>query len=132
LNLPTALIADDNAEWRSVIAEVLRADYDVVCIVARGDEVMAKASVLRPDLVTLDVSMPGISGIQLLPRLRTLLPNARILIVTANSAELYVQEAYRRGADGYVLKSNVWRDLPPPAKQVTAPPFVAGTKRRPT
>jgi len=111
LNLPTALIADDNAEWRSLIAEVLRSEYDVVCLVARGDEVITNAAAFKPDLVTLDVSMPGTSGIQLLPELRALLPDAMVVIVTTNSTDLYRQEAYRRGADGYVLKTDAWRDL---------------------
>ncbi len=119
MNRPTALIADDNAEWRTVIADVLRSEYDVVCVVARGDEVIAQASDLKPDLVTLDVSMPGISGILLLPRLRALLPDASILIISTNSTNLYVQEAYRRGADGYVLKRNVLRDLLPSLKKVS-------------
>jgi two-component system, NarL family, response regulator DesR len=113
LNLPTALIADDNSEWRAAIARMLGPGYDVVCQIAHGDQVIASASRFKPDFVTLDISMPGTSGLKLLPRLRTLLPNATIVILSTNSDDLYIQEAYRRGADSYVLKTRAWRDLIP-------------------
>jgi DNA-binding NarL/FixJ family response regulator len=57
--------------------------------------------------------MPGISGLQLLPELRSAMPNAVIVIVTITSDQLYMDEACRRGADGYVLKRNALDDLIP-------------------
>ncbi len=121
MHLRTVLIADDSPEWRSAIAEILHPAYPVVRQVGRGDEVIAAASLIDPDLITLDVSMPGISGLNLLPRLRTLFPNTTIVIVTTNSDRLYVAEAYQRGADAYILKANAQRDLPPALQNARVP-----------
>ena len=121
MTFPTVLIADDNPEWRSVIADILRSEYDVVRQVERGDEVLAAACALQPDFITLDVSMPGISGLNVLPHLRQALPHTVIVMVSTNSSKLYVDEAYRRGADGYVSKSSAWRDLVPTLQAARAP-----------
>jgi DNA-binding NarL/FixJ family response regulator len=113
LDRPTALIAHDSPEWCSVISHMLSSHYDVVGSISDGDEVLASASALQPDFLTLDVTMPGTSGLNLLPKLRALVPAATIVIVTTHSSDLYVKEAYQRGADGYVLKANAWQDLLP-------------------
>lgn len=118
MNDSSVLIADDNPEWRSVIADMLRSQYDTVHQVERGDEVIPAASLLHPDAITLDVSMPGISGLNLLPQLRAAFPDTVIIIVTTNSSKLYVEEAYRRGADGYVFKGNALSDLIPALQAV--------------
>ena len=121
MTFPTVLIADDNPEWRSVIADILRSEYEVVRHIERGDEVLAAACALQPDFITLDVSMPGISGLNVLPHLRQALPHTVIVMVSTNSSKLYVDEAYRRGADGYVSKSSAWRDLVPTLQAARAP-----------
>ena len=109
----TVLIADDNSEWQTNIARILGAEYAVLAFVARGDEVVATAMILQPEVVTLDVSMPGVSGLNLLPELRAALPGAVIVIVTTTSNKLYIDEAYQRGANGYVLKRKALSDLVP-------------------
>jgi DNA-binding NarL/FixJ family response regulator len=72
-----------------------------------------QATELQPHVITLDVSKPGISGLQLLPELRSAMPKAVIIIVTITSDQLYMDEARKRGADGYVLKRNALADLIP-------------------
>jgi DNA-binding NarL/FixJ family response regulator len=113
----TALIADDNPEWRNAIARLLEGHYHVLGFVARGDEVVRRAVSLQPDVITLDVSMPGKSGLNVLPELRVAVPNAAIIIVTTTPTMIYIDEAYRRGADGYVLKRNAASDLRPVIKK---------------
>lgn len=113
MSRPTALIADDNVDWRDLIAQVLQPEYEIAGFVALGSEVVTQAVTLQPDVITLDVSMPGISGIRLLPQLRAAMPDTVIVIVSMESSRLYVDEAYRRGADGYVAKSKTPSDLIP-------------------
>lgn len=113
MNRPTVLIADDNREWRDLIARILRPDYDIAGFVTRGNELLMQAIALHPDVITLDISMPGASGMQILPGLRSAMPDAVIVIVSITSSRLYVTEAYQRGADGYVTKRKTSLDLIP-------------------
>jgi DNA-binding NarL/FixJ family response regulator len=118
---PGALIVDDNRQWQNVIADILSVRYDVLGTIAHGTEVLAAAATLRPDVVTLDISMPGISGLRLLPELRVELPDAAIIVVTTHSSKLYIDEAYRRGADGFVAKNKVVTELIPAIEGAKAP-----------
>lgn len=116
----TVLIADDNREWRTVIERLLEPHYEVLGLVARGDEVVARAVSLQPEVITLDVSMPGKSGLNLLPELRIAVPDAAIVVVTTTLTTIYIEEAYRRGAHGYVFKRNVRSDLVPAIDKAVA------------
>jgi two-component system, NarL family, response regulator DesR len=109
----TVLIADDNAQWREIIARILQPEYAVVGFAERGDELLARAAALHPDVITLDVSMPGRSGLAVLPELRRALPGAVLIILTTTSNKLYRDEADHRGADGYVLKNRALHELVP-------------------
>ena len=114
---PTVLIADDNPEWRTVIAGLFEGHYQVLGFVASGDEVVTRAVSLQPDIITLDISMPGKSGLDLVPELRITVPHAAIIIVTTTPTRIYIDEAYRRGAHGYVLKRNVRSHLLPAVQE---------------
>lgn len=107
------LIADDSSEWCAILTRILQPEFNIAGVVVRGDHVVSRAVALRPDIVTLDVSMPGISGLQLLPQLRSTMPNTVIVVVTAATEQLYMDEAHSRGADGYVLKGSALTDLIP-------------------
>ena len=107
------LVADDNAQWRDVIAHLTEADHELIGIVERGDQILEAAERLQPELITLDVRMPGGSGLNALPGLRKLLPKAIIIIVSATSPPFYKEEAFARGADGYINKSKVLSELLP-------------------
>ncbi|HEX6545617.1 MAG TPA: response regulator transcription factor, partial [Bryobacteraceae bacterium] len=98
MDIPSLLIADDSAEWRVIIARILEQICSVVGFATRGDDVVRQATELQPHVITLDVSMPGISGLQLLPELRSAMPKAVIIIVTITSDQLYMDEARKRGA----------------------------------
>jgi CheY-like chemotaxis protein len=107
------LVADDNAQWRDVIARLTEAHHELVGVVERGDQILEVAERLRPEVITLDVRMPGESGLNALPRLRRLLPKAIIIIVSATSPPFYKEEAFARGADGYINKSKLLSELLP-------------------
>lgn len=110
---PKALIADDGPLWQQVISQILEREYDVVAVVGDGRYVLETARLTQLDLITLDVSMPGISGLMLLPALRKTFPEATIIVVTTKNSDVYVDESYARGADGYVAKAKVMTDLLP-------------------
>jgi len=109
----TALIADDHPKWRASIARILSPACDIVGFAERGDQLLELATGLRPEVITLDVSMPGLSGLNALPHLRAAMPSTVIVVLTTNSSEFYREEAHARGADAYVLKGDALDELLP-------------------
>lgn len=75
-----------------------------VSTVTSGEEALTQAPRLKPAVILLDVRMPGISGIDALPRLKALLPQARIIMVTALDDDSLMAEAVSRGASDYITK----------------------------
>lgn len=100
------LLADDHAVLRSGLRLLLDAQPDLQVVGEAGDgrEALALAAQLQPDLILLDLTMPGLSGLEALPALRKAAPAARIIILTMHDDEGYVRQALRHGAAGYVLK----------------------------
>lgn len=100
------LLADDHTILRSGLRLMLstQPDWEVVGEAANGAETIEKCEQLQPNLILLDVSMPGLSGLDILPALRRAAPGVKILILTMHDDKHYLQEALRNGASGYVLK----------------------------
>jgi two-component system response regulator NreC len=100
------LLADDHAVLRAGIRLLLNSqpDFDVVGEAARSIEALALAEEIQPDLILLDLSMPGLGGLDALTVLRRRAPNARILILTMHDDPQYLRKAPKSGAAGYVLK----------------------------
>ncbi|MBC8505518.1 MAG: response regulator transcription factor [Anaerolineales bacterium] len=100
------LLADDHAVLRSGLIAMLaqHQDYEVVGEAASGLDTLSMAEELQPDLILLDLTMPGLSGLDALPSLRRKAPGAKILILTMHEDPHYFQQAMRAGAAGYVLK----------------------------
>jgi DNA-binding NarL/FixJ family response regulator len=107
------LLADDHAVVRRGLRLVLESEPDmhVVAEVGDGTEAVRRAVSDDVDLAVLDVSMPGMNGIQAVQELARLRPRLRTLILSMHSNEQYVLEAQRAGASGYVLKSVADHDL---------------------
>lgn len=100
------LLADDHAVLRSGLRLLLEVQPDLKVIGEAGDgrEALALTQALQPDLILLDLAMPGLGGMEALPLLRKAAPGARILILTMHDDEGYLRQALRNGASGYVLK----------------------------
>jgi DNA-binding NarL/FixJ family response regulator len=100
------LIADDHTLFRDGLGAVLNsvADTEVVGEAATGDEAVAQASLLQPDVVLMDIQMPGVNGIEATRRIVRAHPHVGIIIVTMFEDDESVFAAMRAGARGYVLK----------------------------
>src|SRR2546423_672395 len=107
------LLVDDHPLTRSALSALLQQHgFDVAGEAADGEAAIAKAAELRPDLVLLDLSMPGLDGLSALPRLREAAPDCEVVVLTASGVEENLLAAIRAGAAGYLLKSE------PPARIV--------------
>lgn len=100
------LIADDQAMVRGALAALLdlKADLDVVGQVGRGDEVLAACREHTPDVVLMDVEMPGKDGLEASSELRRAMPNVRILVVTTFGRPGFLRRAMQAGVQGFVVK----------------------------
>jgi two-component system response regulator DesR len=100
------LIAEDQGMVRGALATLigLEPDIEVVAQVARGDEVLAAAREVRPDIALLDIEMPGATGLDAAEHLAAELPSCRVLILTTFGRPGYLRRAMEGGASGFVLK----------------------------
>ena len=108
---PRVFIADDHALVLEGLRQLLADDTVIVGTAHSGAELLEKAQRAAPDIVLLDVSMPGMNGFELIPSLKKKVPRVRIIIVTMLSEPFYISEGFRAGANGYVLKQSASAEL---------------------
>lgn len=109
------LLVDDHEVARRGLRSVLKSypNLEVVGEAVDGEEAIKKAGELHPDIVLLDISLPGISGIEAAPGIRAASPESRIIFVSQHTTIALAKDALRRdGAYGYVVKSDAGLDLP--------------------
>jgi len=101
------LIADDHAILRSGLRLLISGQRDMEVVGEAGDvdETLRLAKALLPDVVTLDLTMPGGSGLGAIEKLRTAVPSARIVVLTMHEDPAYVRSALAAGASGFLVKS---------------------------
>jgi DNA-binding NarL/FixJ family response regulator len=100
------LVVDDHPLTRDALATLLRAHgFEIAGVAEDGEEAIAAAGATQPDLVLLDLSMPGLDGLSALPRLRESAPNCEVVVLTASGTEENLLAAIRAGAAGYLLKT---------------------------
>jgi two-component system response regulator DesR len=100
------LLAEDQSLVRGALTALLtlEGDIEVVAEVARGDEIVAAAEQVRPDVALLDIELPGADGLSVAAVLRDRLPDVRVIILTTFGRPGYLRRAMEAGAIGYVLK----------------------------
>lgn len=116
------LICDDHALVRSGLRLLLDAEADIEVVEEAGSaaEVVRMARLEKPDLVLLDLVMPGIGGLEAMPKIRVAAPEAKILILSMEDDVSYAREAFAAGAGGYLLKDVADADLVTAVREVAA------------
>ena len=117
---PRILLADDHAVVLEGFRRILEKQYDLVGTVENGRALLEAATKLQPDIVILDVSMPLLNGIDAATRLRKIVPEAKIIVVTMHADTDYVRSAFEAGASAYVLKRSAVDELEQAIRAVLA------------
>jgi len=100
------LVVDDHPLTREALAGLLRQHgFEVAGEATSGEEAIEQARELQPDIVLLDLSMPGMGGFEALPLVQDAAPEAEVVVLTASEDDASLLQAIRRGAAGYLLKS---------------------------
>ena len=108
----TVLIADDHAIVKEGLVRLLKEhDFDVVGAVGDGLELMEAAKRLRPDVIVTDVSMPGLSGLDVLNRLKSERVESKVIVLTMHHDGELATRAMRSGASGFLLKQSAGEEL---------------------
>jgi DNA-binding NarL/FixJ family response regulator len=125
------LLVDDHPVVRQGLRTLLgdHPAWEIIDEAEDGIEAVDKARQLEPDVIVLDVSMPRMDGLEACRRIRKSTPKSEILIVTQHDSPQMMRAALAAGARGYVVKSNVARDLPEAVEAVSQHrAFMASTR----
>lgn len=109
--MSTVLIADDHPLVAEGIASVLRSEFDVLGSCLNGRDLIVQAEQLRPNLITIDIGMPGLNGIEAAIRLKSSCPHSRLVCVTQQNDIEYLLAALRAGVMGFVSKQDIPGEL---------------------
>jgi DNA-binding NarL/FixJ family response regulator/tRNA A-37 threonylcarbamoyl transferase component Bud32 len=122
------MLADDHTLLRQTLAGMLESsgNFVVVAEAGDGDSALNKALAVLPDILLLDINMPGRSGLEILPLLRRDAPDVKVLILTGRDEDAYIVRALRSGAHGYILKSADEKELIDAVTKVMSGQLVLG------
>ena len=125
----SALLVDDNPVFLSAAAAFLRElhpdEVAVVGTASGGEEALAQIRRLSPRVVLLDLCMSGVSGLEVIPRVREAYPEVRIIVLTMLDTDAYRKAALAAGADGFVSKTTLETDLLPAIRRAAGAGRVA-------
>ena len=114
------LVADDHRAMLENLVRLLSREHDVVAAVADGLSVVADAGRLQPDLLVLDIAMPGLSGIAAAKQLKARGSAAKVVFVTMHHDREFVEASMALGPVGFVAKDRLMLDLLPAIREVLA------------
>jgi DNA-binding NarL/FixJ family response regulator len=116
------LIADDHAEFLAIAEQLIDSEpnLQVVKTYDNGKALVEEASFLHPDLFLLDISMPGLSGIDTARQLKVIDHDAKIVFLTVHNDRDYLRSALATGALGYIVKRRLASDLVPALREALA------------
>ena len=114
------LLADDHPALLEQIARLLAGEFEIVRAVSNGLDLLDAAARLNPDVIVLDITMPGLDGIEAARRLRQAGSRAKLVFLTVHDDPDYVRAALEAGGAGYVVKARLAKDLLPALHAVQA------------
>ncbi len=117
---PRVLVADDHQAMLDTLVRLLSREFDVVATVTDGVSAVQEAEQLEPDLLVLDIAMPGLNGIAAAARLKARGSTAKVVFVTNLHDREFVDESLALGRIGFVVKDRLVADLLPAIRQVLA------------
>ena len=111
--MPRVLVVDDHAVIRRGVQGILSTypEWDLCGEADNGQDAIRLAGELAPEVVIMDVSMPGMNGLEATRIIHEVLPDTKVLLLTLHSSSEFVRSAFRAGARGYVLKSDAENEL---------------------
>ncbi len=111
MSKPRVLLADDHTLVLDGFRKLLEEQCEIVGAVEDGRALLDAAERHRPDVITLDISMPRLNGIDAARQLRKRVPEAKLIFVTMHADQAYISEAFKAGASGYLLKRSAGSEL---------------------
>lgn len=108
---PRIVIADDHTIIADAFKQLLATDFDVVAIVHDGRELINAAREFKPDVITVDIGMPLLNGLQAAVRIKRILPETKLVCVTVNRDTDLLEQAFRCGASAYLPKTAAGSEL---------------------
>ena len=105
------MLADDHMLVLEGLSKLLQNEVNLVGTASSGAEAIEKTMELRPDVVLLDISMPGMNGIETAKQLREKAPNVKLVAVTMHNSPVYLRESIKAGMSGFVLKQSAASEL---------------------
>lgn len=107
------LIVDDHAILRDGIRSLLERQDDIVVVGEAGNglEALSQVSALLPDIVLMDIAMPGMNGIEATHQIKELYPDVKILVLTQHDNREYIEPLLQAGASGYILKRSGGKEV---------------------
>jgi len=115
---PRLVLADDHKLLLDGLRKLLEPEFELLATVGDGRAAVAACEQLHPDLLLLDIGLPLLNGIEVARQVRRIAPAPRILFVTMQTDRIYVEEAFRAGGSGYVIKQAAARELVDAIKSV--------------
>jgi DNA-binding NarL/FixJ family response regulator len=119
-NRPRVLVADDHRAMLDSLVRLLSGEFDIVATAGDGLSAVSTAIALEPDLLVLDIAMPGLSGIAAATRLKDSGSTAKVVFVTNLHDREFVEESMALGDVGFVVKDRLVADLLPAIRSVLA------------
>jgi Response regulator containing CheY-like receiver domain and AraC-type DNA-binding domain len=99
-----AIVVDDSSFQRNIVTNTIENWFDVIGTASNGKEAIEVFREKRPDVITMDIMMPEMNGIESLRRIKDISPETTVVMVTSVSQDEKMREAAKAGADGYVTK----------------------------
>jgi len=111
MHRPRLVLADDHTLLLDGLRKLLEPEFDLIATAVDGRSAVEECIGLKPDLLLLDIGLPVMNGIEVAPRVKSAVPAVKILFLTMHTDRVYVEEAFRVGASGYVLKQSAAAEL---------------------